>query len=60
MKFNITAQVSGLVGAQLQPNAYSALPTGAITPLGWMATQLLVQAEGVSLQCITHVVMMSC
>ena len=32
--------------ASLQPTAFTKLPTGSITPKGWLRQQLLLQAEG--------------
>ena len=34
--------------SDLAPRAYKPLPLGVVTPRGWLATQLLLQAEGLS------------
>lgn len=35
-------------GADIQPSTYKPLPTGSITPKGWLLDQLVLQAEGLS------------
>jgi hypothetical protein len=39
---------SGTTGNTLQPRAFTPLRTGAVTPSGWLAKQLQIQADGLS------------
>ncbi len=36
------------LAAGLEPNIYTALPTGSVTPRGWLLDQLTIQAQGLT------------